>query len=62
MNIFNTELDGKRLGLLHELVPTSSVIAHFLNSTYGPAGASIKEVEGQRRELPILRYEIDQVA
>jgi hypothetical protein len=25
-------------------------------------GASIKEVDGQRRELPILRYEIDQVA
>jgi ABC-type uncharacterized transport system substrate-binding protein len=46
VNIFTTELEAKRLGLLHELIPPASVIAHLVNPTYPPTEANVREVEG----------------
>jgi putative tryptophan/tyrosine transport system substrate-binding protein len=51
VNIFSTELDAKRLGLLHELLPPGAVIAHLLNPTYPPAEESARNVEAAARTL-----------
>jgi putative tryptophan/tyrosine transport system substrate-binding protein len=51
VNVFTTELDGKRLGLLHELVPTYAVIAHLVNPTYPPAETNMREVEAAARMI-----------
>jgi putative ABC transport system substrate-binding protein len=49
VNIFSTELDGKRLGLLDMVVPANLVIAHLVNPTYPPAATNIKEAEEASR-------------
>ncbi|MEA2981944.1 MAG: hypothetical protein QOF09_3767 [Alphaproteobacteria bacterium] len=49
VNIFSTELDGKRLGLLDMVVPPSAIIGDLVNPTYPPAATNIKEVEEAAR-------------
>ena len=49
VNIFTAELAAKRLGLLQELLPAASVIAHLVNPNYPPAEASASEVEAAAR-------------
>jgi putative ABC transport system substrate-binding protein len=45
VNIFTTELAAKRLGLLHELSPAASVIAHLVNPNFPPSATNAREVQ-----------------
>ena len=49
VNIFTAELAAKRLGLLHDLVPTGSVIAYLVNPNFPPTETNVKEVEAAAR-------------
>jgi putative tryptophan/tyrosine transport system substrate-binding protein len=49
--ILTAVMEGKRQGLLRELVPTVTRIAVLLNPTYTPAEAQLKEVEEAARTL-----------
>ena len=51
VNILTTELEAKRLGLLHELVPTASIIAHLVNPDYHPTKANVRDVAAAARVL-----------
>jgi putative ABC transport system substrate-binding protein len=44
-------LEAKRVGLLHELVPSATAIAVLVNPTYSDAEAQIKEVQDAARTL-----------
>jgi putative ABC transport system substrate-binding protein len=52
-------LEAKRIGLLHELVPSATTIAVLVNPNYTDAEAQINEVHGAARtlglQLPILK-------
>jgi putative ABC transport system substrate-binding protein len=52
-------LEAKRVGLLHELVPSATTIAVLVNPNYTDAEAQIEEVQGAARtlglHLPILK-------
>jgi len=56
-------LEAKRVGLLHELVPSATRIAVLVNPDYTDAEAQIKEVQGAARtlrlDLPILKASSD---
>jgi putative ABC transport system substrate-binding protein len=46
VNLFITQMEGKRLGLLHELLPTAALIGVLLNPTSGaPAERQLKGVQ-----------------
>jgi putative ABC transport system substrate-binding protein len=45
VNTFTAELAAKRLGLLHELIPTALLIAVLVNPNFSPAAANAREVE-----------------
>ena len=45
VNIFTAELAEKRLGLLHELSPTASMIAHLVNPNFPPSATNAREVQ-----------------
>ena len=49
--LFSTALDAKRLGLLHETVPSTAVIAVLVNSASDTAGMQVKAVEAAARAL-----------
>jgi len=49
VNIFTAELAAKRLGLLHELIPTALLIAVLVNPNFPPAAANAREVEAAAR-------------
>ena len=49
VNLFGAELGAKRLGLLHDLVPTASVVGFLLNPNYLTAEAEVKQVEAAAR-------------
>jgi putative ABC transport system substrate-binding protein len=51
VNRFATEVEAKRLGLLHELLPTASVIAHLVNPNYPPTETIVREVEAAARVI-----------
>ena len=59
MTTFATTLAGKRLGLLHEIVPRATVIAMLMNPNYPPAMAEMADTETAARagaqELFVLR-------
>src|SRR5262245_35839984 len=50
---FTQGLEGKRLGLLHELVPTAKTIAVLVNTDYSPAKNQLQEVEGAAARLGV---------
>jgi putative ABC transport system substrate-binding protein len=58
-----TGLEAKRLGLLHELVPSVTLVAVLVNPDYPDAGTQIKEVEEAahtlRLQLLILKARIE---
>jgi putative ABC transport system substrate-binding protein len=45
VNILTNELAAKRVGLLHDLLPASSVIAHLVNPNFPSTQSNVKEVE-----------------
>ena len=49
VSILTAELEAKRLGLLHELVPTASIIAHLVNPDYHPTKANVSDVAAAAR-------------
>ena len=51
MYILTAMMEGKRLGLLRELVPTVTRIAVLLNPTYTATDAQLKEVEETAQTL-----------
>jgi ABC-type uncharacterized transport system substrate-binding protein len=51
INFFISQMEGKRLGLLHELVPKSALIGVLLNPTYAPFESQLKDVEEAARAL-----------
>jgi putative tryptophan/tyrosine transport system substrate-binding protein len=46
-----TELEAKRLGLLHEMVPTASNIAHLVNPAYPPTKTNVRDVAVAARAM-----------
>ena len=51
VNILTSELATKRVGLLHDLLPSNSVIAYIANPDFSPTDANVKEVEAAARLL-----------
>jgi len=51
VNILTTELEAKRLGLLHEMVPTASIIGHLVNPAYPPTKTNVKDVAAAARVM-----------
>jgi putative tryptophan/tyrosine transport system substrate-binding protein len=49
-------LEAKRVGLLHELVPSATTIAVLVNPKYPDAEAQIKEVQEAARTLGLLLH------
>jgi putative ABC transport system substrate-binding protein len=44
VNILTTELEAKRLGLLHELIPKGTKIAHLVNPNFPPTEGIVRNV------------------
>lgn len=51
VSTFNAVLGSKRLGLLHELVPTATIIGLLLNPNYPSAGLEIRETQVAARAV-----------
>ena len=51
INFFVSQMEGKRFGLLHELVPTAAPIGVLLNPTNAPFESQLKDVEEAARAL-----------
>ena len=51
VNIFTAELASKRLGLLNDLVPKTSVIALIVNPNFPPSAANAREVQTAAHEV-----------
>jgi putative ABC transport system substrate-binding protein len=49
INLFTTELAAKRLGLLHDLIPTGALVAVLLNPNFPAAEANARELEAAAR-------------
>jgi len=50
---FTQGLEGKRLGLLHELVPTAKTIAVLINRDYSPAKNQLQDVQEAAARLSV---------
>jgi len=50
---FTQALEGKRLGLLHELVPTAKTIAVLINPDYSPAKNQLRDVQEAAARLGV---------
>jgi len=50
---FTQRLEGKRLGLLHELVPTATTIAVLVNPDYSPAKNQLQDVQEAAARLGV---------
>ena len=51
VNILTAELEAKRLGLLHDLLPKTAVVAHLVNPKYPPTEAIIRNVEAAAHKI-----------
>jgi putative ABC transport system substrate-binding protein len=51
VNLFVSQMEGKRLGLLHELVPTAALIGVLLNPTNIPTERQFKDVQEAARAI-----------
>jgi putative ABC transport system substrate-binding protein len=51
VNQFVAQMEGKRLGLLRELVPSAALIAVLLNPNNPPAATQLKDVQDAARAL-----------
>lgn len=63
MSIFAPALEAKRLGLLHELVPSAAAIGFLLNPNFPPAAGQLGDVQEAARamglQLNVLRASTD---
>jgi putative ABC transport system substrate-binding protein len=53
VNILGTEVATKRMGLLHDLVPAASVIAHLVNPNFPSTEINVREVDAAARVLGV---------
>jgi len=53
VSILSGELAGKRLQLLHELVPHATTVSVLINSDFGPSGRFRSDVEAAARALDL---------
>src|SRR5262249_57169131 len=51
INFFISQMEGKRLGLLHELVPTAALMGVLLNPTNAPFEFQLKDVQEAARSI-----------
>jgi putative ABC transport system substrate-binding protein len=51
INFFISQMEGKRLGLLQELVPTAALIGVLLNPSNAPFETQLKDIEEAARAL-----------
>jgi hypothetical protein len=51
--LFTAELDGKRLGLLHDVVPKARIIAVLINANYPNADAQLRDVQSATDRLGV---------
>jgi putative ABC transport system substrate-binding protein len=51
VNLYGAELGAKRLGLLHDLVPTASVVGLLLNPDYLTAEVEVRDVKAAARRI-----------
>jgi len=51
VNILAAEVEAKRLGLLHELIPDAALIAYLVNPDYPLSAANIVEVKNAVRQI-----------
>ena len=51
MNFFISQMEGKRLGLLHELVPTAALTGVLLNPNNAPFELQLKDVQEAARSI-----------
>jgi len=51
INFFISQMEGKRLGLLHELVPTAALVGVLLNPNNAPYELQLKDVQEAARSL-----------
>jgi putative ABC transport system substrate-binding protein len=51
INFFISQMEGKRLGLLHEIVPTAALIGVLLNPSNAPFESQLKDVQEAARAL-----------
>jgi putative ABC transport system substrate-binding protein len=53
VHLFLTELNAKKLGLLHDLLPQTKVIAMLVNPTNPSAETQLREVQDAARALAL---------
>ena len=51
--LFTAELEGKRLGVLHDLVPKARIIAVLINANHPVADAQLREVQSAATHLGV---------
>src|SRR5690242_11261298 len=51
VNILTAELETKRLGLLHELLPKDAAVAHLINPRYPPSEGAAQSTEAAARAM-----------
>ena len=49
--LFSAELEGKRLGLLHDLLPKATVMAVLVDASHPVADAQLREVQAAAARL-----------
>jgi ABC-type uncharacterized transport system substrate-binding protein len=54
VNILTSELATKRVGLLHDLLPSTSVIAYIVNPSFPPTETNVKEVQAAAQVLRLV--------
>ena len=55
INLFTSELEAKRLGLLHEVAPTRSTITYMVNPDYPPSESNIRGQCGRRASFLVSK-------
>jgi putative ABC transport system substrate-binding protein len=51
--LFTTELEGKRLGLLHDLLPKATIMAALIDARYPTADAQLRDVQSAAARLGV---------
>src|SRR6266542_1690473 len=53
VNVLTTALEPKRLGLLHDLVPTAGTIGILVNPSFPPSAGQVSDVEKAGRAIGV---------